>query len=76
MYRDITSSYEEYLKLTYGDETTCELLNDLEKIEKQRKQLDLEELFIMKELWERVPSLKKNELFQPKMKVKEKKNGK
>ena len=31
---------EEYLEKSYENETTCELVNDLEKIDKQRKQLD------------------------------------
>lgn len=70
MYRYLASNYEEYLEKTYVNETTCELVNDLEKIDKQRKQLDKEELYIIKELWKRIPSLKKEELFQPKVKEK------
>ena len=70
MYRYLASNYEEYLEKSYENETTCELVNDLEKIDKQRKQLDKEELYIIKELWKRIPSLKKEELFRPKVKEK------
>ena len=62
MYRYLASNYEEYLEKSYENETTCELVNDLE--------LDKEELYIIKELWKRIPSLKKEELFQPKVKEK------
>lgn len=66
MYRYLASNYEEYLEKSYENETTCELVNDLEKIDKQRKQLDKEELYIIKELWKRIPSLKKKSCFSQK----------
>lgn len=56
--------------------TLKELIDRLNNIDKIRKDLDQEESEIVYEIWERIPSLKDNELFHPKVFKKENNNGK
>lgn len=50
--------------------TIKELIDELHVIEDKRDKLDEQENAIVYELWKRIPSLKKEELFQPKVKEK------
>lgn len=52
------------------DKIIKELIDDLHKIDDKRSKLDEAENIIIYELWERIPTLKESELFQPKGKTK------
>ena len=52
------------------DISVIALANRLSEINIERDRLDMEELKIMHELWERIPSLRDDVNMQPKVKVK------
>lgn len=54
------------------NKTIKELIDDLHVIEDKRDKLDEQENAIIYELWDRIPTLKLSDVFQPKGKVKTK----
>lgn len=52
------------------DKTVLELATRLNEIQKELNNLEMEYNLIVKELWDRIPSLKNDEDMQPKKRVK------
>lgn len=52
------------------DKTVLELATRLNEIEKQLNELEIEYNQIVRELWDRIPSVKDNANIQPKKRVK------